>query len=106
MRRGQNDIGRATGLEGFLPARRAQAPLIAGFESGKSGIGNRCRKIVAARTRKLQKLIGHARADGVNAHVARAGFAAAVAVPARNGIVRAIEERFAQDVFAFRCHKI
>jgi hypothetical protein len=32
----QNHAGRLSGLQGFLPTRRTQAPPITGFQTGKS----------------------------------------------------------------------
>jgi hypothetical protein len=43
----QDDIRRASGYEGFLPAGGAQTPLIARLESGKSEFRTRRAQVVA-----------------------------------------------------------
>ena len=49
VRGAQHHAGRLTGREGLLPARRAQAPAVAGLEARKAEVRQRRRKIVAAR---------------------------------------------------------
>ncbi len=49
MRRFQRDTRRLTGLERFLPARRAEAPSVARLDAGKVIIRCRHRKVVAVR---------------------------------------------------------
>jgi hypothetical protein len=44
----------------------------------------RCDQIVSLRTRELQKLRSHDRADGVQSNIARAGSAKAIAIEAGN----------------------
>src|ERR1700678_1176249 len=52
----QDHVGRATRLQCFDPAGRAQAPAVAGPEAGKAELGQGRRKIIAARIGKLEKL--------------------------------------------------
>ena len=44
-----------SGLEGFLPALGAQAPAVAGFETGKTNFRYRRRQIVATRFGESRK---------------------------------------------------
>ena len=47
---------RAVVVERGFPARNADAPFVAGFESGKSPLRNRRDQIVPVENRKIQKL--------------------------------------------------
>ena len=51
----QDHAGRATRLERLLPARRTQAPAVAGPQARKAELGHRRRKIIAAGFGKLEK---------------------------------------------------
>ena len=87
-----------SGFEGFLPALRAQAPAIAGFETGKTDLRYRRRQIVAARFGESEKGVGYHHANRMAAHVLTAGVAAAVPVKARHRLDRAKFKRFAEDI--------
>src|SRR5271169_2384953 len=69
VRSPQDHAGRLARLERFLPARRTQAPAVAGPEAGKAEFWHRCRQIIAAGFRKLEKLSSHDRADGMTTDV-------------------------------------
>jgi hypothetical protein len=49
MGRGENDAWGAAGLEGFAPARGAEAPAVARFKSRKAELWPRRGEVVAAR---------------------------------------------------------
>jgi hypothetical protein len=63
----------------LAPARRAEAPAVAGFQSRKTEIRHRRRQVVAACLAELEEFGGHHRADGMHADVLGRGVAAAVA---------------------------
>src|SRR5262249_3585941 len=46
----QNDARRLVCFQGFLPARRAQAPATTGFQAWKAELGGRGREIIAPRS--------------------------------------------------------
>ena len=54
--RGQDDRRCHAGLEGLLPARRAQAPLVTGLQPGEAELGVRGGQVVADRRRERQEL--------------------------------------------------
>jgi hypothetical protein len=78
MRSPQNHAGRLAGLERFLPARRTQAPAVAGPQAGKAKLRRRRRKIIAVGFGKLEELSSHDGADGMTADVFSTRIAAAV----------------------------
>ena len=78
----QDDGRRHPGLERLLPARRAQAPLVARLQPGEAELGMRGGQVVADRRREGQEFGGDPGAHGVDADVLRARVAAAVAVEA------------------------
>src|SRR5262249_11591363 len=94
----QHHARRLLGLDRFLPARRAQAPAVAGLEAGKAVGRQRCREIVAARLGKFEKLGGRQHAHRVAADVVHAGVAAAIAIEPRHRAQRARRDRIAEDV--------
>ena len=69
VRSPQDHAGRATRLQRLLPARRTQAPAVAGPQAGKAELRHRCRKIIAPGLGKLEKLGSHDGADRVAADV-------------------------------------
>ena len=69
VRSPQNHTGRLARLERLLPARRTQAPTVAGSQAGKAKLWHRRRKIIAAGFGKLEELSGHDGADGMTADV-------------------------------------
>src|SRR5438270_3347537 len=77
MRSHQLHFGRLAGLEGLLPARRAQAPAIAGLEAREADLRHRGREIVAGRLRENEELGIDMRAHRVHAKIVGAGVAAA-----------------------------
>jgi hypothetical protein len=94
----KQDLRRVAGNEGFLPARRAQAPAVARLQPGKSKFGTRRGQVIAARLREHEELRGHDRAYCVRPAILRSGIAAAVAKEAGQGPGRAGRERAAQHV--------
>src|SRR6478609_6187279 len=68
---------RTVGLE---PARGANAPAVAGLETGEAPLGTRRREVVAGKLAEVEELLGHHGAHRVASEVLRPGRAAAVAV--------------------------
>src|SRR4029077_379419 len=77
----------------LLPARRAQAPAITGFQAREAGGRNRCRQIVAGGFREGQEVGVDMGADGVDAEILRPGLAAAGAVEPGQRVRAALGER-------------
>lgn len=94
----QDHARRVGGFEGFLPALGAQAPAIAGFESGEADFRNRRRQIVAARFGESEKGVGHHHANRMAANILTAGVAAAVPVKARHWLDRTGLKGVAENV--------
>lgn len=80
MRGLEDDGRRITRLKGLFPALDAQAPLVAGLETGKIPLRNGSDEVIPPGLGKFQKVLGHAGADKVQADVIGAGSAAAVAI--------------------------
>ena len=97
----QDDRWGQIGLQSLPPAQGADAPAVAGLESGKAPLGLGCDEVIAHSQLELQKLGCHARADQVRADVAFVGLAAAVAEVSRQGVVRAGHQIGAQDIACF-----
>src|SRR5439155_7204290 len=98
MRPGQADLRCLAGIEGFLPARGAQAPTIAGLETGKAGCRDRARQIVAGGVRKGEELRIDPGAYGMDAEILGTGLAAAGAIEAGQWVRAALGERFAEHI--------
>jgi hypothetical protein len=95
VRSPQNHAGRLARLERFLPARRTQAPAVAGPQAGKAKLWHRRRKIIATGFGKLEELSSHDSADGMTADVFSTRVAAAVSEEPRHGLRRAVFESVA-----------
>src|SRR5581483_2727674 len=98
MGRFQVDRRGAVVLERGFPTRHANAPLVAGLQARKSPFWNRRDQIVAIEYRKIQKLTRHLHADGMQAHVFRAGSAKTVAIKSGHRIATAALELGAENV--------
>jgi len=98
MRGAQDDARRVMGFKRLLPALRAQAPAVAGFQPGEADFRNRRRQIIATRFGKTKKGVGHDYADSMTADVLPAGVATAVPVETRYWFDRAQFERLAEDI--------
>jgi hypothetical protein len=98
VRSPQDYAGRLARLERFLPARRTQAPAVAGPQPGKAEFWHRRRKIVAAGFRKLEELSSHDGADGVATDVFSTRIAAPVSEEPRQRLHRAIFESVAKNI--------
>src|SRR5262245_15301194 len=98
MRRREHDGRRLPCLERLLPARGADAPAIAGHETGEAEPLTRRREIVADRLREGEEPLGHHGADSVHAEIAGARPARAVAIEACQRVERARVELAAEDV--------
>ena len=85
-------------VERLLPTHRAKTPFVSRLESRKVVLRHRCREIVALRFREFKKVIGHDRADRVDAVVIAARFAAAVAVPTRHRTGATRSDWFAENI--------
>ena len=94
----QDHAGRATRLQCFAPAGRAQAPAVAGPEAGKAELGQGRRKIIAARIGKLEKLGRNDDTHRVASDVFSIGVTATVTKEPRLGLHRADAEPVAQDI--------
>ena len=101
MGRFQHDFRRNAGVFGLGPARRAEAPAVAGLESGEAVFEAWCGEVVADAFAEGQKLFGDVTTDQVQSLIAGAGVAAAIAEPAGDGIDGAGFEICAEYVF---CH--
>src|SRR5882724_4959160 len=98
MRPGQADLRRLAGIEGFLPARGAQAPAIAGLQAGKAGGWHRGRQIVAGGPGKGEELGVDPGAYGMDAEILGPSLAAAGAIEAGQRLRAALGERFAKHI--------
>jgi len=94
----QHDARRLARLERLGPARRAQAPAVAGLEAGEAELRHRRRQIVAGGFGEFEERGGGDDANRMAAAVIRAGVAAAVAVEAGHRLDRAVFERAAEHV--------
>src|ERR1051326_367532 len=94
----QHHARRLARFEFLLPARRAQAPAVARFETRKAELGHRRGQIVAARFGEFQEGSSHHHAHRVAAEILAPGIAAAIAVKSRRRAERAKLERFAEHV--------
>lgn len=88
-RGGEDYGGRHSRLERLLPTGGDHAPAIARLEAGKHPLRLGSHEIVSAGNGKLEKLIGHHRADDMDAEITRPGPTGAVAVVAGQGFERA-----------------
>src|ERR1700704_3016191 len=84
MCRAQHDARRFACIKGFLPARCAEAPTVARFQTGESESRHGCRKIIAAGFGEFQELGRHDHADGVATEILCACIAAAIAEKTRH----------------------
>ena len=98
----QHHARRLAGLECLLPARRAQAPTIAGLQARKAELGDRSREIVAAGFREREKPCGHDHTDRVAADIFAARVAAPVAEEAGHGLQRADLQPLAEHIAGAR----
>jgi len=95
VRAREKDRGRGAGVVGFGPARRADAPAVAGAQARKAG--PRRREIVATLLRELEKRLGDLHANDVTADVILVGLATAVAKPSGDRVHRARFEWATQE---------
>jgi len=84
----QHHAGCFVRLKCFLPTWSTQAPTIAGFQTWKAKFRHRRRKVIAARSRKIEELGSHQCAHSVTAPVLWSRIAAAVAIEARHRLKR------------------
>src|SRR5689334_10472529 len=94
----QHHARRLAGCERLLPARRAQAPAVAGFEPRKAELRHRRGQIVAAGFGEFQEGSGHDDTHRVAAEILAPGIAAAVAIKSGHRAERAELERFAEHI--------
>ena len=90
--------GRLARLERFLPARRTQAPAVAGPQAGKAEFWHRRRKIIAPGFGKLEELSSHDGADGMTTDVFSTRMAASVSEEPRQRLHRAVFELVAKNI--------
>ncbi len=69
-------------LKGFLRARSAKAPSVAGLKTRKAEFRHRRRQIIASRFRELKKFSRHDDANRVTPHIFFGGIATAVTIKA------------------------
>src|SRR5690606_11917184 len=79
VRGGEDDARRGAGLERLLPARRAEAPAVAGPEAREAVFRHRRGEIVSGARAEGEELGRHQRADRMRSHIFAVGVAAAVA---------------------------
>jgi hypothetical protein len=95
----EDDLGGEAEFPRFFPARGAEAPLVAGLESGEIEIGHGGGEVVALGFGEGEERFGSAGADGVAAGVFGACGTGAVAVETGEGVDGAGLEFGAEDVF-------
>ena len=100
VRGGEDHPRSAAGRVSFLPARRAEAPAVAGVQAGEARLGRR--EIVAAPLREREELRGHLGAHGVAPAVLVVGLAAARAEVAGHRSGRAALEWLREDAELLR----
>jgi len=88
-------------IQGLLPARNAETPLISRLEARKVRGGRT--QVVSLRFGVGQKCLSNLSANDVSSHVLRSGFAQAIAVKTRHGSGAADLQRFPQHIFCV-CH--
>ena len=89
-------------LERGFPARDANAPFIAGLQSGKSPLRNRRHQIVPVENRKIQKLARGLHAHRVLTDIFRPGAAVTVAIKSCHRIATTAAKLSAKNI---RRHK-
>lgn len=94
----EDDGGRQTGVVGFDPAAEAEAPVVAGSESGELPLRARSAEVVAAAAGEFEKFVGHDRAECVLPLILGMIDAVAVTGEAGHGVPAAGNERTAEDV--------
>src|SRR5210317_1104696 len=94
----QHDPGCGTGFQRFLPACRAEAPLVSRFQARKTKFRHRGAEVIPAESRKFQELPGNPYTDRMQTDVLAAGVAATIPEKAGDRIVRARQERFSQNI--------
>ena len=100
----QDDLGGAAGVEGFLPAGGAEAPAVSGFQAGEAVFRLGRGEVVAAAFGEFEETVGHPGTDDMDAGIALAGAAAAIAEPAGEGFDRAGLEGRSEHVERFAGH--
>ena len=94
----EHDRRRHPGLERLAPARGDDTPPVARLEAAEEVLRSRRREIVSDRLGEREELVGHHRADRVEAGVATLRAAVAVPEEAGHGIERARLQVAAEDV--------
>src|SRR5207249_3244976 len=84
--------------EGLLPARRAQAPPVAGPEAREAVLRVWGAEVIASSGGELEELGGHLRAHDVHADILGPGVAASIPKEARERVEPAGRELTAEDV--------
>ena len=74
----EDDFWSLAGLLGFLPAKEAEAPAVAWFETGELVFGARGGEVISLFFAKGEELFCHDGADGVHSLVLVVGLATAV----------------------------
>ena len=98
VRRLEHDRRSDARLERLRPALGDDAPAVAGLEAREQPLRLRGHEVVPARAGEREELLGHDRADDVDADVAGAGPAVAVAIEPGHRVERARLEIAAEDV--------
>src|SRR5579871_10826 len=96
----EDDRAGCSGLLDLEPTRGANAPVVAGLEAGEAVLEHRGAKVVAESLGDAEELFVDDAADGVDAEVVRAGFAASGAVEAGHGLAATDVERLTEYVAA------
>lgn len=100
MGRFENDRASGSSLLHLEPARCADTPAIARFQSGEAKLGHGRAEIIAELFGDTEEVFVHDAADGVDPKVIRSCLAAAGAVEAGHGLATAGLKRLAEDIFA------
>jgi hypothetical protein len=96
----EDDGAGGSGLSDLQPAGGTDAPAVTGLETGETKLRHGGAEVVPESFGSFEEALVDDAADGVNAVVFRAGFAAASAIEAGHGLAAAGVERLAQNVFA------
>ena len=98
MRRFQIDRRGAAVIERRFPARNADAPAVARFQSGKTPFRHRSHEIISVEDREIEKLLGDFDANRVKPEVFRPSTAISVAIKSCHGIAATATQFGAENV--------
>ena len=86
------------GFPGFVPAQGAQAPSVAGFQTGETVFGAGGAEVVTPAAGEVQERLGHDGADHVPPGILIVGAAKTIAIKPRYRAGAATAKRLAENV--------